>query len=127
MIYRIPGPDGLRVLATDRITAGRLLLAGDAASVVRPHNTSGAAKALQDATAFEAAWRGAGSWAELLSAYRASRGAAGRELVAPARRPGRAQAGGTPAWAEMDGRAAGAWWQAQLAGAADIGGRPMAP
>ncbi|NXY94507.1 FAD-dependent monooxygenase [Streptomyces sp. BR123] len=114
-------------LATDRITAGRLLLAGDAASVVRPHNTSGAAKALQDATAFEAAWRGAGSWAELLSAYRASRGAAGRELVALARRLGRAQVERTPAWAEMDGRAAGAWWQAQLAGAADIGGRAMPP
>ncbi|MGW4684768.1 FAD-dependent monooxygenase [Streptomyces sp. NPDC004244] len=114
-------------LAADRITAGRLLLAGDAASVVRPHNTSGAAKALQDASAFEAAWRAAGSWTGLVSAYGASRGAAGRELVALARRLGRAQVERTPAWAQMDGPAAHTWWQAQLAGAPDIGGRAMTP
>ncbi|MFD8411666.1 FAD-dependent monooxygenase [Streptomyces sp. NPDC059650] len=114
-------------LAADRITAGRLLLAGDAASVVRPHTTSGAAKALQDASAFEAAWRAAGSWAGLVAAYGASRGAAGRELVALARRLGRAQVERTPAWAQMDGPAADTWWQAQLAGAPDIGGRAMTP
>lgn len=53
-------------LETPRRTAGRLLLGGDAATVVRPHNTSGAVKALQDAHAFEQAGRAAatdgGSW-----------------------------------------------------------------
>ncbi|MFD0266459.1 FAD-dependent monooxygenase [Streptomyces sp. NPDC127106] len=112
-------------LHTDRIASGRLLLAGDAASVVRPHNTSGAAKALQDASAFEAAWRGAGSWDGLLDGYRAARGAAGREMVALARRLGRAQVERTPAWSDMDGAAAQAWWEGQLAGAADIGGQAM--
>ncbi|MER7463029.1 FAD-dependent monooxygenase [Streptomyces sp. NPDC097981] len=114
-------------LETARTTAGRLLLAGDAATVVRPHNTSGAAKALQDATAFEDAWRRAGTWAELLQAYQAARGAAGREMVALARRLGRGQVEQTPAWATMDHREAQSWWQGQLGGAADIGGQAMRP
>ncbi|MBT2408115.1 MULTISPECIES: FAD-dependent monooxygenase [unclassified Streptomyces] len=114
-------------LETARTTAGRFLLAGDAATVVRPHNTSGAAKALQDASAFEAAWRQAGSWEELLYAYQAARGAAGRELVALARRLGRAQVEQTPAWATMNHMEAQSWWQGQLAGAADIGGQAMTP
>ncbi|MEU3778071.1 FAD-dependent monooxygenase [Streptomyces sp. NPDC032472] len=112
-------------LDAERIAAGRLLLAGDAATVVRPHNTSGAAKALQDASAFETAWRDAGSWAELTSAYQAARGPAGRDLVALARRLGRAQVEQTPAWASMDHSAAQAWWTGQLAGVADIGGQAM--
>ncbi|GHB55003.1 hypothetical protein GCM10010347_26110 [Streptomyces cirratus] len=112
-------------LASAHTTAGRFLLAGDAAVVARPHTTSGAAKALQDASAFETAWRRSGSWDELLDAYRAARGPAGRELVALARRLGRAQVERTPAWAVMDGRAAQAWWRDQLADAADIGGQAM--
>ncbi|MET8753857.1 FAD-dependent monooxygenase [Streptomyces sp. NPDC004667] len=114
-------------LETARTTAGRLLLAGDAATVVRPHNTSGAAKALQDATAFAAAWRRADSWEELLDAYQAARGPAGRDLVALARRLGRAQVERTPPWARMSRDEVAAWWRAQLAGAAGIGGQAMAP
>nr|WSX50818.1 monooxygenase [Streptomyces sp. NBC_00974] len=114
-------------LEASGVTAGRLLLAGDAASVVRPHNTSGAAKALQDASSFEAAWRGAGSWEELLRGYQEARGAAGRELVALARRLGRAQVERTPEWGAMGHAEAQAWWQGQLAGAADIGGQALAP
>lgn len=114
-------------LETAPTAAGRLLLAGDAASVVRPHNTSGAAKALQDATAFADGWRLSGSFEELLRGYEGARGAAGRELVALARRLGRAQVEQTPAWAAMNGRDMTAWWQAQLAGAAGIGGQAMAP
>lgn len=114
-------------LEATAITAGRLLLAGDAASVVRPHNTSGAAKALQDASAFEEAWRGADSWEELLRGYQEARGAAGRELVALARRLGRAQVERTPEWGAMGHAEAQAWWQGQLAGAADIGGQALAP
>ncbi|MGW6709114.1 monooxygenase [Streptomyces sp. NPDC054956] len=110
-----------------RTAAGRLLLAGDAASVVRPHNTSGAAKALQDASAFADGWRRSDTFEELLRDYQDARGAAGRELVALARRLGRAQVEQTPVWAAMSGREMTAWWQAQLAGAAGIGGRSMAP
>ncbi|MGT2526654.1 FAD-dependent monooxygenase [Streptomyces nojiriensis] len=114
-------------LETARTTAGRLLLAGDAATVVRPHNTSGAAKALQDAAAFASAWSAAASWDELLHAYQEARGAAGRELVALARRLGRAQVERTPDWAAMGRGEAEAWWQGQLGGAAGIGGQAMAP
>lgn len=114
-------------LEATAITAGRLLLAGDAASVVRPHNTSGAAKALQDASAFEEAWRGTDSWEALLRGYQEARGAAGRELVALARRLGRAQVERTPQWGAMGHAEAQAWWQGQLAGAADIGGQALAP
>ncbi|MFF5701769.1 FAD-dependent monooxygenase [Streptomyces sp. NPDC012794] len=112
-------------LETASTTAGRLLLAGDAATVVRPHNTSGAAKALQDATAFGAAWAGADTWEELLRAYGAARGPAGRELVALARRLGRAQVERTPDWARMSRGEAEGWWRAQLAGAPGIGGQPL--
>ncbi|WP_371616915.1 monooxygenase [Streptomyces sp. NBC_00454] len=114
-------------LEATAITAGRLLLSGDAASVVRPHNTSGAAKALQDASAFEEVWRAADSWEQLLRGYQEARGAAGRELVALARRLGRAQVERTPDWAAMGHAEAQAWWQGQLAGAADIGGQALTP
>ncbi|MFJ9768530.1 FAD-dependent monooxygenase [Streptomyces erythrochromogenes] len=110
-----------------RTAGGRLLLTGDAASVVRPHNTSGAAKALQDATALADCWRRSESFEELLDGYHRARGAAGRELVALARRLGRAQVERTPAWAGMDGDGMAAWWQGQLDGAPGIGGRAMAP
>ncbi|MEV6680486.1 hypothetical protein AB0N09_27045 [Streptomyces erythrochromogenes] len=102
-------------------------LAGDAAGVVRPHNTSGAAKALQDATALADGWRRSESFEELLDGYHRARGAAGRELVALARRLGRAQVERTPAWAAMDGDGMAAWWRGQLDGAPGIGGRAMAP
>ncbi|MFD5487802.1 FAD-dependent monooxygenase [Streptomyces virginiae] len=114
-------------LEAARTSGGRLLLAGDAASVVRPHNTSGAAKALQDATALADGWRRSESFEELLDGYHRARGAAGRELVALARRLGRAQVERTPAWAAMDGDGMAAWWQGQLDGAPGIGGRAMTP
>lgn len=112
-------------LRTPRTAAGRVLLAGDAASVVRPHNTSGVAKALQDATAFGAAWRTAPSWERLVSDYQAARGPAGHELVALARRLGHAQVEQTPDWAAMSPGRAESWWRDVLAGAPDIGGRPL--
>ncbi|MER6444316.1 FAD-dependent monooxygenase [Streptomyces venezuelae] len=114
-------------METARTAAGRLVLAGDAASVVRPHNTSGAAKALQDATALADGWRCCGSFEELTRCYEGTRGAAGRELVALARRLGRAQVERTPAWAAMDGEGMGSWWRGQLGGAPGIGGRTMTP
>ncbi|WP_330334146.1 monooxygenase [Streptomyces sp. NBC_00536] len=114
-------------LETPRTTSGRFLLGGDAATVVRPHNTSGAAKALQDASAFETAWREAASWDGLLRGYEEARGPAGRDLVALARRLGRAQVERTPPWAAMNERDVEAWWREQLAGAAGIGGGSMEP
>ncbi len=112
-------------LDTPRRTAGRLLLAGDAATVVRPHNTSGAAKALQDAAAFEAAWRRAAGWDDLLSGYERERGTAGRELVALGRRLGRAQVEAAPDWTTVDGPQVASWWERQLAGTAGFGGHAL--
>ncbi|RSS81666.1 FAD-dependent monooxygenase [Streptomyces sp. WAC06614] len=112
-------------LQVERTAAGRLLLAGDAATVVRPHNTAGAAKALQDACAFEAAWRGAASWPDLTRAYQAARGPVGHDMVALARRLGRAQVERTPDWPTLTPRTAAAWWQTQLGGAPTIGGQSL--
>ncbi|MEV7777033.1 FAD-dependent monooxygenase [Kitasatospora sp. NPDC088351] len=112
-------------LATPRRTAGRLLLAGDAATVVRPHNTSGAVKAVQDACAFEDAWRAADGWTGLLSTYDRERGAAGRELVEIGRRLGQAQVTAAPDWATMDEAAMTAWWRHQLAGTGGFGGHAL--
>ncbi|WP_327682344.1 FAD binding domain-containing protein [Kitasatospora sp. NBC_00458] len=109
-------------LATPRRTAGRLLLAGDAATLVRPHNTSGAAKALQDACAFEAAWRTADGWDDLLPGYDRERGAVGRALVDLGRRLGRAQVTGAPDWTAIDEAGMADWWREQLAGTGGFGG-----
>ncbi|MFE4513059.1 monooxygenase [Kitasatospora sp. NPDC056783] len=103
-------------LATPHRTAGRLLIGGDAATVVRPHNTSGVVKALQDADAFERAGREAGSRAALLAAYDRERTSAGRELVRLGRALGRAQVTAAPDWSRMDEPAMTAWWQRQLTG-----------
>ncbi|MGW2251647.1 FAD-dependent monooxygenase [Kitasatospora sp. NPDC001660] len=113
-------------LATPRRTAGRLLLAGDAATVVRPHNTSGAVKALQDAHAFEQAVHGAdGSWARALRAYERERGEAGRELVDLGRRLGGAQVVDAPDWSAMDEPGMVGWWHRQLTGSGGFGGGPL--
>ncbi|MET8540589.1 FAD-dependent monooxygenase [Kitasatospora sp. NPDC004799] len=112
-------------LAAPRRTAGRLLIGGDAATVVRPHNTSGAVKAMQDAHAFELAGREARSWPELLAAYDRERTAAGRELVELGRTLGRAQVTGAPDWSGMDEPAMTAWWRQQLAGSGGFGGHAL--
>ncbi|MER7765492.1 FAD-dependent monooxygenase [Kitasatospora sp. NPDC096140] len=112
-------------LAAPRRTAGRLLIGGDAATVVRPHNTSGAVKALQDAHAFEQAGRAAGSWSSLLAAYDRERSAVGRELVDLGRTLGRAQVTAAPDWSTMDEPAMTAWWQHQLTGSGGFGGHAL--
>ncbi|MEV6973024.1 FAD-dependent monooxygenase [Kitasatospora sp. NPDC093806] len=109
-------------LETPRRTAGRLLLAGDAATLVRPHNTSGAAKALQDACAFEEAWRAAAGIDELLPVYDRERGAVGRALVELGRRLGRAQVTRAPDWTAIDEAGMAEWWRDQLAGTGGFGG-----
>ncbi|MER7672910.1 monooxygenase [Kitasatospora sp. NPDC096128] len=114
-------------LATPRRTAGRLLIGGDAATVVRPHNTSGAVKALQDAHAFEQAGRrlGGDTWAPLLAAYDLERSAAGLELVNLGRTLGRAQVTGAPDWSAMDEPAMAEWWRGQLGGGGGFGGHAL--
>jgi len=112
-------------LETPRRATGRLLLAGDAATVVRPHATSGAAKALQDAHSFESAWQRSDSWRDLLSGYESARGDVGRALVSLGRRLGRAQVERTPDWASMDTRLMTPWWEQQLDGTGGFGGHPL--
>ncbi|MGW7580641.1 FAD binding domain-containing protein [Kitasatospora sp. NPDC054768] len=112
-------------LAAPHRTAGRLLIGGDAATVVRPHNTSGAVKAMQDAHAFELAGREAGSWSALLATYDRERTESGRELVELGRTLGRAQVTGAPDWSGMDEPGMAAWWQHQFTGGGGFGGHAL--
>ncbi|MET7637812.1 FAD-dependent monooxygenase [Streptomyces sp. NPDC005438] len=93
-------------------TSGRLLLAGDAATVARPHTGGGAVKALQDGLALEEAWKAADSWEELLNTYNSGRVAIGSAMVEVGRRLGAAQVTDTPDWASMDADDLAAWWKA---------------
>ncbi|HWM39560.1 MAG TPA: FAD-dependent monooxygenase [Streptomyces sp.] len=95
---------------------GRLLLAGDAATVARPHTGGGSLKALQDATALETAMRSGTSWEEIVTAYDADRRAVGAAMVTLGRRLGRAQVEHTPDWAAMREPDFTAWWQEQHQG-----------
>lgn len=70
------------------ISRGRVALLGDAAFVARPHVGMGVTKAMQDAVALEQAVRLHGATPPALSAYAASRLAAGQEVVERARRLG---------------------------------------
>ncbi|MFE5581202.1 monooxygenase [Kitasatospora sp. NPDC056531] len=114
-------------LATPRRTAGRLLIGGDAATIVRPHNTSGAVKALQDAHAFEQAGRRLDdrSWSSLLAEYDRETSAAGLALVDLGRTLGRAQVAEAPDWSTMDEPAMTAWWRDQLTGSGGFGGHAL--
>ncbi|MFC9603057.1 FAD-dependent monooxygenase [Streptomyces niveus] len=103
-------------LEVPQYTSDRMLLVGDAASVARPHIGGGSVKALQDATALEAAAVAGGSWKEIAEAYDTNRGAVGASLVALARRMGSAQVENTPEWGAMGQAEFDAWWQAQNSG-----------
>jgi 2-polyprenyl-6-methoxyphenol hydroxylase-like FAD-dependent oxidoreductase len=87
--------------AAPTFVAGRVVLAGDAAALSRPHTGSGATKALQDAVAFEDAGRASGSWPEILAAFNAERCAAGTGLVESGRQLGGGLVERTPDWAAM--------------------------
>jgi len=96
--------------------SGRVVLAGDAATVTRPHTASGAAKALEDALALERAARGHADWSSALKAYDEERCAAGNRLVELGRRLGRAQVEETPDWPSMTAEQWEQWTRASLAG-----------
>ncbi|MFF3954900.1 FAD-dependent monooxygenase [Streptomyces sp. NPDC001890] len=74
------------------------LLAGDAASVTRPHTASGAVKALQDALCLERSLRASASAAEALHRYADERSAEGVRLVGLGRRLGRVFVENAPDW-----------------------------
>lgn len=105
-------------LVVDRFTSGRMLVAGDAAAIARPHVASGAVKGIQDAVAFEAACREvgpAGSWDDVLARYEAERHPAGADLVRVARSMGYAMVEDTPDWTTMTPERMVDWWAAQHA------------
>ncbi|WP_328583052.1 FAD-dependent monooxygenase [Streptomyces sp. NBC_00370] len=115
-------------LEVPHYTSGRMVLVGDAASVARPHIGAGSVKALQDATALEAALVAGGSWKEALERYDVNRGAVGSAMVALARRMGSAQVENTPDWSAMGQPEFEAWWQDQNSGSdrrSGFGGHSM--
>ncbi|MEU1120443.1 MULTISPECIES: FAD-dependent monooxygenase [unclassified Streptomyces] len=107
-----------------RCTADRTLLLGDAAAVARPHTGAGAVKALQDATALEAALTSADTWTDALAAYDAERTVSGRALVDLGRRLGGALVQATPDWHAMDQAALETWWK-RADGSGAFGGREL--
>ncbi|WP_406012747.1 FAD-dependent monooxygenase [Streptomyces sp. NBC_00984] len=93
------------------------LLAGDAASVTRPHTASGAVKALQDALCLERSLRASSSAAEALHRYAEERSAEGARLVGLGRRLGRELVENTPDWPTMGPAEVDALSRAALNGA----------
>lgn len=105
-------------------TDGRVLLAGDAAAVARPHTGAGAVKALQDATVLESALATADTWADALDTYDTDRTVSGRAMVDLGRRLGGALVRATPDWRAMDQSAMEAWWR-RADGSGAFGGRRL--
>ncbi|WP_103354530.1 FAD-dependent monooxygenase [Amycolatopsis sp. CA-128772] len=103
-------------LAVPRYAKGRLLLAGDAGALARPHAGGGVTKAIQDALALESACHEHPRWDTVLPAYDTARTAKGAELVALGRRLGAAQVGRTPEWTTMDEEGFRRWWHSTLDG-----------
>ncbi|AXK35132.1 monooxygenase [Streptomyces armeniacus] len=103
-------------LQVPQYATGRMLLAGDAATVARPHTGGGAVKALQDALVLERALEKGGTWAEALEAYDEDRTAVGAAMVELGRRLGRAQVDDTPDWGSMKQAEFDAWYQGQHQG-----------
>ncbi|MFI6961552.1 FAD-dependent monooxygenase [Streptomyces sp. NPDC050255] len=100
-----------------RVAEPPFLLAGDAASITRPHTASGATKALQDALCLERALRASPSAAEALARYADERSGEGARLVALGRRLGHAMVERTPDWAAMGPTEVAEWSRATLDGA----------
>ncbi len=101
-------------LAVGRYATGRLLLAGDAGALVRPHAGAGVTKAVQDARTLERACREHRRWDEVLTAYDTERVRRGAALVDLGRRLGAAQVGQTPDWRGMNPADYERWWQSTV-------------
>ncbi|MEV0368816.1 FAD-dependent monooxygenase [Streptomyces sp. NPDC050636] len=110
--------------AAPSYTAGRLLLAGDAASVARPHTGAGAVKALQDAAALETALCAVPERPDALDGYGTDRGASGRTMAELGRRLGRFFVQETPDWRTLDQAGLDSAWAA-ADGSGAFGGREM--
>lgn len=102
----------------------RVLLAGDAATIARPHAAAGATKALQDAATLDRLWEQASDWGELLAGYDAVRLPAGRAIVDLGRRIGWDQVTDAPQWADLD-TAAFHMWLASTMRTDALGGRAL--
>lgn len=100
----------------ERYAAGRLLLIGDAAALVRPHSGSGATKALQEAIALGGAAAAHPSWDRVGTAYDRERRPPGNALVELGRRLGDAQVRHTPPWQTMSAAEFDRWLTATAAG-----------
>ncbi|MFH8791721.1 FAD-dependent monooxygenase [Streptomyces sp. NPDC017941] len=109
-----------------RYARDRVLLAGDAATVARPHTGAGAVKALQDATVLESAIVTATTWPEALESYDTDRTVAGRTMVDLGRRLGHALVEHTPRWRGLDQAGLESWWK-QADGTGAFGGRELRP
>ncbi|QKW05180.1 monooxygenase [Streptomyces sp. NA04227] len=103
-------------LEVPHYATGRLALAGDAATVARPHTGGGAVKALQDALVLENSWREGGSWQEIAATYDEDRTALGASIVDLGRRFGQVQVVDTPNWEAMRTPDFDAWWTQQNGG-----------
>ena len=105
-LIRVGGPEVLSVQpiydhSAPSVVHDRVILAGDAAALCRPHSASGAVKALQEAVALEAAGSAFETWPEVLAAFEAERCPAGTETVEISRLLGHGLVGNTPDWAAM--------------------------
>ncbi|MCR6487406.1 FAD-dependent monooxygenase [Amycolatopsis sp. OK19-0408] len=103
-------------LAVGHYATGRLLLAGDAGALARPHAAAGVTKAVADARALERACREHRRWDDVLTAYDAERVERGAALVELSRRLGAAQVGRTPDWTAMDAAQYRSWWWSTVDG-----------
>jgi len=105
-LMRAGGPDVLSLQpiydhAVGRFVHDRVVLAGDAATLCRPHTGSGAVKAIQEAIAFEAAGSAHDTWSEALAVFDAERCGAGIEAVETSRLLGQGLVERCPDWASM--------------------------
>jgi 2-polyprenyl-6-methoxyphenol hydroxylase-like FAD-dependent oxidoreductase len=87
----------------------RMLLAGDAGSITRPHTASGATKALADALALERLATGHDTWDEVIPVYSTDRATAAQAIVELGRRIGEGQVTACPDWSAMSARDVEAW------------------
>ncbi|MGC7101091.1 FAD-dependent monooxygenase [Amycolatopsis lurida] len=101
-------------LTMTRVATPPFLLAGDAATITRPHTASGAVKALQDALALADALRKAPSLHAAVREYDRVRTEAGNFLVGLGRDLGRAQVENTPDWSTMGPSEMDSWTRMTL-------------